>query len=68
MVHEQKFKDLTSNTCLVSPERRVLDLESEVMRGPGSIPTEGNIFHCFFCFHIAKPLMPILALLPTLFN
>ena len=25
-----------------SVERRVLDLESEVMRGPGSIPTEGK--------------------------
>ena len=46
----------------------MLDLESEVMRGPGSIPTGGNIFHWIFCVHIAKPLMPILALSPTLFN
>ena len=37
VVPEQKFKDLLSST------RRVLDLESEVMRGPGSIPTGGNI-------------------------
>ena len=69
LVHEQKFKDLLSSTCQVSVERRVLDLESEVIRGPGSIPTGGNIFHwIFFCFHVVKPLMPILALLATLFN
>ena len=30
VVHEQKFKDLLSNKCPVSPERIVLDLESEV--------------------------------------
>ena len=29
---------------IVSVERIVLDLESEAMRGPGSIPTRGNIF------------------------
>ena len=29
---------------IVSVERMVLDLESEAMRGPGSIPTRGNIF------------------------
>ena len=28
----------------------MLDLESEVMRGLGSIPTEGNIFHWIFLF------------------
>ena len=43
VVHEQKFKDLLSCTHLTSSERIVLDLESEVMRGPGSIPTGGNI-------------------------
>ena len=42
MVHEQKFKDLLSSKCQVSVERRVLDLESEGMRGPNSIPTGGN--------------------------
>ena len=68
MVHEQKFKDLLSSTCQVSPERIVLDLVSEVMRGLGSNPTRGNIFHWIFGFHVVKPLMPILALLPTLFN
>ena len=31
-----------------SVERIVLDLESEVMRGPGSIPTGGYIFHWIF--------------------
>ena len=45
----------------------MLDLESEVMRGPGSLFTGGNILLLdFFCFHIVKPLMPILALLPLL--
>ena len=32
VVHEQKFKDLVSSTCLTSSERRVLDLKSEVQR------------------------------------
>ena len=31
VVHEQKFKDPLSSTCQVSSERRVLDLELEVM-------------------------------------
>ena len=39
VVHEQMFKDHLSSTCQVSVERMVLDLESEVMRGLGSIPT-----------------------------
>ena len=69
MVHEQKFKDLLSSTCQVSVERIhvVLDLESEVMRGPGSIPTGGNILSLDI-FHVVKPLMPILALLPVSSN
>ena len=66
MGHEQKFKDLLSSTLQVSVEKIVLDLESEVMRGPGSIPTGGNIFHWIFCFHVVKPLLRILALLPFL--
>ena len=65
MVHEQKFKDLLSSTCQVSIERIVLDLESVVMRGPGSIPTGGNILSLDF-FHVVKPLMSILPLLPIL--
>ena len=64
-MHEQKFKDLLSSTCQISVERIVLDLESEVMRGRGSIPTGGNIMSLNF-FHIVKPLMSILALLPML--
>ena len=48
VVHEQKFKDLLSSTCQVSPDRIALDLESEVMRGPGSIPSGGSIFIGFF--------------------
>ena len=63
VVHEQKFKDLLSSSCQVSPERRVL--ESEVMWGLGSITP---LFTGLFCFHIVKPLMLILALLPTLYN
>ena len=51
MVHEQKFKDLLSSTCQVSIERIVLDLESEVMRGIGSIPTVGNILSLDFFSH-----------------
>ena len=43
--------------------RIVLDLESEVM-SLGSIPTRGNILSLGF-FHVVKPLMPILALLPS---
>ena len=62
MVQEQKFKDLLSSTCQVCVERIVLDLESEIMRGLGSIPTRGNILLLDF-FYVAKPLMPILALL-----
>ena len=54
VVHEQKFKDLLSSTCQVSPERRVLDLGSEVMRGPSSIPTGGNIFQRMFLFSRGK--------------
>ena len=44
----------------VSSERRVLGLESEAL---GSILTGGNIFLLiFFCFHVVKPLVLILAL------
>ena len=50
VVHEQKFKDLLSSTWLTSSERIVLDLESEVMRGLGSIPTWGNILSLEFFF------------------
>ena len=55
-VHEQKFKDLLSSTCQVSPERIVLDLKSEVMRGPGSIPTAQ---YCLFAKNsIGGPIGP----------
>ena len=67
VVLDQKFKDLLSSKCQVSVQRIVLDLESEVMRGPGSIPTEGSILSMDF-FHAVKPLIPILALLPILSN
>ena len=48
VVHELKFKDPLRSTCQVSSERRVLDLELEVI---GSIHTEGNILSLeFFLF------------------
>ena len=47
MVHEQKFKDSLSSTCQVSPERIVLDLESEVNHRPGFYPTRGNVLKSF---------------------
>ena len=48
VVDEQKFKDLLSSTCLTISERRMLDLESEVMRDLGSFPTGGNILSLDF--------------------
>ena len=45
----------------------MLDLESEAMRGPGSIPIGSNIFVTGF-FSVVKPLMPILTLLPISSN
>ena len=48
VVHEQRFKDLLSSTRQVSVERIVLNLESEVMRNPGSIPIGGNILSLDF--------------------
>ena len=62
MVHEQKFKDLLSTTCQVSVERTVLDLESEVIRALGSIPTRGNIVSVnFFSKCTRMAIMSILA-------
>ena len=56
------FKDLLNGTCQVSVERIVLDLESEAMRGLGSIPIGGNILSLnFFCFYAVMTKMPILA-------
>ena len=46
------------STCQFTSERRVLD--SEV---PGSI-TGGNILLLELFFHVVKPLIPILTLLP----
>ena len=41
--------------------------ESGLMTGRGSMLTEGNIVLLeYFCFHIVKPLMQLLALLPML--
>ena len=49
-----KFKYLLSSTCLTSSERRVLNLESEVMIGLGSIPTGGNIHWIFLFSHMSR--------------
>ena len=43
----------------------MLDLESEAMRGLGSIPTGCNILSLDI-FHVVIALMPILPLLPIL--
>ena len=59
MVHEEKFKYLLSSQ--VSVERIVLDLESEAMRGSGSIATGRNILSLAFCFHVVKTKMLQLA-------
>ena len=56
VMHEQKFKDLLSSTCLTSLERRLLDLESEVLTPPGV-----TLCHWDFCFHAVQTKMPILA-------
>ena len=42
-----------ASKCQVSVERIVLDLESEAMKGPGFIPTGGNILSLDF-FHVVK--------------
>ena len=47
-MHEQKFKDLLSSTCQVSVERRVLDLESEAMRGWVLFPLGVTFFSKFY--------------------
>ena len=51
MGNEQTFKDPLSSTYLVSSERRVLDLESEI---PGSIVTGTNILSLDFSFPCSK--------------
>ena len=51
---EQKFNDLLSSTYQLSLERIVFDMESEVMRGPGTLPKRGNIFHWIFLFSHSK--------------
>ena len=53
-MHEEKFKDLLSSTCQVSVERIVFDLESEVLRGPGSLLTGGKNFYWNILFSHSK--------------
>ena len=55
VVHKQKVKDPISSTCQISSERRVLTWNQRLIRDPG-----------FFCFHVVKLLMLILALLAML--
>ena len=52
--HTQKFKDPRSSTCQLSPERRVLELESEVNQRPGFGPHRGNILSLEFLFSLSK--------------
>ena len=67
VVHEKKFKGLLSSTCLTSSEGRLLDLESEVIRGLGSISTVSNILSLdIFCIHTVETKMPILGFLSSL--
>ena len=54
MTHEQKFKDIPSSTCQVTVERRVLDLESEVMRDLGIFPIGGTFCYWNFLFSHSK--------------
>ena len=63
VVHEQKFKDFLSSTCQVRVERIVLDLESEAAWV--LFPLGVTFCHWIF-FHVVKPLMSILSLLPIL--
>ena len=45
------LKDLLSSTCLTSSERRVLDLEIEIMGAPVLSPLGITFCHWIFCFH-----------------
>ena len=47
VVHEQKFKDLISNTCQISSERRVSHLESEVQYSLG-------VTFCYWIFLFSR--------------
>ena len=61
-VEHDYIRNLKSQSCKhISVESRVLDLESEAMRGRGSIPTGGNILSLDY-FHVVKPLMTILSI------
>ena len=57
------FNDLLSSTCQVSVERKMLDLESEAIRGLGSIPTGGNILSLdfFSCSKVSDANICIIA-------
>ena len=59
VMHEQKFKDLLSSTCLTSSDRKLLDLESEAMRGLVLSPLGVTFYHWIFLVHIVKMKMPM---------
>ena len=46
----------------------MFDLELEVVRGPGSIPTAGNIFHWNFGFSCSQASDANIGLLSAVFN
>ena len=53
-MHHLVFELSLTSKCQLSPERRMLDLESDVMSWPGSIPTGGIFFTGFFLFSSSK--------------
>ena len=59
------YKEYKANAKLVQ-RGECWTWNQRLIRGPGSILTGGNITG-FFCFHVVKPLMLILVLLPILY-
>ena len=54
--NKRQFKNVPSSICLDSLERRMVDV-------PISILTEVTFYYWIFCFHMVKPLVPLLSIL-----
>ena len=59
---QKLWKNRNCLNFLMFLQGEAVHFESDVMRGPSSIPdsipTEGNIFHwIYFCFHVVKPVL-----------
>ena len=54
VVHKQELKDLISSMCITSSERRLLDLESEVMEAQVLFLLRATIYHWIFLFSRSK--------------